>query len=192
MSCTHGIFARWIYLVRYGGERGLKVVLNDLSGCTDSTRATFIDPEYAVTEAPHLDRIVGDKKHGSSGFLDFRQGLIALTGEGRVTDCQNLVDHHHVGTDRDGYGESKPHIHPGRIVLYRRVYESLEFSELDDPVIQLRHFVAAYSKERAIQENVFPAAKIRMESRAQLKEAEDLPVALDGSLVGKKGFPSAA
>ena len=75
-----------------------------------------------------------------------------------VADRQHFVDDQNLGFKVRRDGERQPHVHPARVVLDRRVDETLDFGERDDLVELPVDLGLVHAEDRAVQVDVLAAA----------------------------------
>ena len=91
-----------------------------------------------------------------------------------VPDGQHLVDEQDLGIDVDGDGETEAHVHAARVGFDRGVDEVLEFGETDDLVELVVYFLFVEAEHDAVDEDVFAAGDLGMETGAELDQGAHL------------------
>ena len=93
-----------------------------------------------------------------------------------IADGECLVDQEDVGIDVGGNGKTEAHIHAAGIVLDGHVNEVAQLGKIDYRGQQCLDLAMGKPEKRALEENVFITAQVRMETRAELEHGEYAPV----------------
>ena len=90
-----------------------------------------------------------------------------------VADGQHLVDDQDLRLQVRGDGEGQPHVHPRGVALHRRVEELLDLGEGDDLVELAVDLHLPHAQDGAVEIDILPAGKLRMETRPHLEQRGD-------------------
>jgi len=115
-------------------EEILEVELADAFGRSDRLHASCVEPDRAIAQARHRDRVVADEEQRSTLF-ELPQETHALLHEARVADRERLVDDQNLGIDVRHHREGEAHRHSGRVSLDRLLNEFADVGEAADRVI---------------------------------------------------------
>src|SRR2546430_262563 len=140
-----------------------------------------VEPDRALAETRNRAEIVRDEHNRllrCAELADLREALVL---EVLVTDRQHFVHQENVRLQVHGDRETETHIHAARVGLHRRIEEAADIGELLDGRHRAVHLLARETEERAIEVCVLAAAKVRVESRADLKKRGDATVHLERS-----------
>src|SRR5262245_27599169 len=132
---------------------------------------------------------MADENDGSPSTTNVLHFANAFILESRIADSQNFINQQNLWLQMGRHGESQSHIHATGIMLNRRVNELFDFGERDDLIKFTAYFAASHSEIRAVQVDVLPSAKFRMETRADFEQASDaaVNVHLAGCRLGDAG-----
>ena len=127
---------------------------------------------------------MADEQQGLAAFLEVADAVEALELEGQVAHGEDFVHEQDVGIDLDGDGEAEADVHAAGVVLDGHVDEVAQFGEIDDAVEFFPHVLARDAQQRGVEIDVFAAAELGMEARAELEQrgnaALDAHVAFGG------------
>src|SRR5690606_18282517 len=93
--------------------------------------------------------------------------------KGIIADSENLVGHQHVGVHARRDGKAETHVHAGGVVFHRHVDELLKTGEGYNLVETCFHLGAAEPEDGTVQEDVFPAGQLGVETGAKFQERRD-------------------
>ncbi len=110
------------------------VGLDHLSGRSVSHLVALFEPDDVIAHVDDGPHRVRDDDYGLAVPLEVGEALEAFALERLVTDGQDLVDEEYVGLHVDGHREPEPHVHTGRVVLYRFVDELADPGKVDDVI----------------------------------------------------------
>ena len=105
----------------------------------------------------------------------------ALSLERRVAHGQHLVHQQDLGLEVGGDREGQPQVHPGRVVLDRRIDEALDLGEGDDLVELRADLRPPHAEDGAVEVDVLGAGQLGMESGADLQQRADAAADLGGA-----------
>ena len=111
-------------------------------------------------------------------FLDFSKEVVAFALERLVSNSEHFVKHQNVALGFNRYGESKTHLHAGRIVLKLLIHEVFKLSELYDVVIHRVDFSTSEAQQSTVQIHVLASGQLRVEAHTEFDERDQF--ALDG------------
>ena len=111
-------------------------------------------------------------------FLDFSKEVVAFALERLVSNSEHFVKHQNVALGFNRYGESKTHLHAGRIVLKLLIHEVFKLSELYDVVIHRIDFSTSEAQQSTVQIHVLASGQLRVEAHTEFDERDQF--ALDG------------
>ena len=103
-----------------------------------------------------------------------------------VTYRQGLVHDQHIGIDICRNGESQTHEHTARICSNRTIDELTDIGKLDYLVEAFRNLLLAQSKKHGIEDYVFPAGVLHVETGPSSNNAATLSGRTTCPLVGRK------
>ncbi len=109
-------------------------------------------------------------------MLDARE---ALALERLVADGECFVDHQDVRIDMDRHGEREPDVHAARIDLDRLVDEVADVGECRDRIEARFDLGPGQSQHGAVEEHVFAAAELGVETCAELEQRGDASAHID-------------
>src|SRR6516164_6518473 len=134
-----------------------------------------IEKDGVVADANQLIDAVADDEDTLTATLEFTDAVEGFELEARIPHRQRLVDDQDVRVDAGGDTECEASLHAARIGPERLVDEFLEFAELDhlgNPRVDL---LAAEAEAQPAEIDVFAAAIIHVEARAQFKDGRNPP-----------------
>jgi hypothetical protein len=98
-----------------------------------------------------------------------------LTWNGQVADGQHLVDEQDLRLGVHRHREPEPDAHPRGVELDRGVEEVLDAGEGDDRVHLPVDLGPRHPEDRAVDEDVLPAAQLGVEADADRDQRRDAP-----------------
>src|SRR5215831_10815650 len=89
----------------------------------------LVKPDHTLAQTLNRNHVVADEEYGAARFSDivkFRQTSFL---ERDVSNRQDLIHEKNVPLQMRRHSDTKPHVHATRILLRRRIKESLDFAE---------------------------------------------------------------
>ena len=155
---------------------GVGVGVDDFLRRPDLHEVAMTEPGDPVAQVLHRRQAVADEHDGLALVAHLGELLVALALEGLIADRQHLVDQQDVGVDIDGDREPEPDVHARRVVLHRLVDEGADAGEVDDLVEAAPELLLGEPEDGPVEEDVFPAGQLGVESGTQLEQRRHLPV----------------
>src|SRR5262245_21727412 len=104
---------------------------------------------------------------------DLLHALDALGLKLCVTHGEHFVDDENFRLEERRYRESKPHIHPAGVTLYRGIDELLESGKADNVIKFSFHLRAAHAKNGTVEKDVVPTGELRMKACPNFQQSAD-------------------
>src|SRR6185503_213909 len=146
--------------------------------------AAAIYQNNALAMSANSSEAVRHQQNRSSGPTHVIHLTEALLLKVRVADRQYFINDQDFRIQMRVHSESKPQIHPARVVFDGGIEESLDFSEGHYFVKSLVDLTMPHSQNRAIQIHILAPAQIGMKPRADFEQARNAAVQLNASACG--------
>ena len=114
---------------------------------------------------------MADENDGAAAAGHFTHFSQALFLERDVADRQNFIHQQNFGLEVRGDGKRQPHLHPGAVMLQRRIDEICDLGEGDDLVEFSVDFLLAHAENRAVQIGILAAGQLRVKAGADFEQA---------------------
>ena len=136
----------------------------------------MFQPHELVTELIDLLRAMGNQNKRHTFRAQCGNLGEALVLERLVAYGKDLVGQQDIRFQMDSHGKTQAHLHPGGVVLERRVDEVFEFGEFDDVLHPLLDIPIAKAVETGVKKDVFKTRQFGIESHPQLDKGSDAPM----------------
>src|SRR5439155_1223451 len=102
-----------------------QIPIDHIGGGAGIDHPTVLQMNGVSAKLGDRSHVMTHKKHGSSLFCHITHFAKTFLLERSVADGQHLVDHQNLRLQVRSHRKRQPHVHPARIVFYRRVEELL-------------------------------------------------------------------
>src|SRR3569623_1786360 len=156
-------------------------------GRPDESQSSIIEQLGPVTVLFVIGHRVRYEQNCSARVAKYIQPRITPLAEEDIAHRQCLIYHHDGCVDVRLYRECQPDEHATGVGLARLVDEIADIREFHDLVETGCNFPLREPKDAAIQEHIFPAREIGIESGTKVQQSSNTPADLDIAAAGGEG-----
>lgn len=169
------------------GGQPVVVARDDIGRFTVGHDAAFVNPDGALAQGFDLEQGVGTENETDTLLFEGHDAVEGFAGKGGIADGECLVDDEQVGVDSGGYRKGEAHVHAAGVGAYGLVDEGADVGKLDDFVGALRDFVRLHAEGGGVEEDVFAAGELGVETCTEFKQGGDAPVDFQVAFIWVKG-----